>query len=127
MNMENQKKLRLAFGMEDDYLLSNNHFGESNYFLIIDLYDDGNIIVLEKRKNETIEEKHGDFTKFKNIIKILEDVDVFVAYRMGPNFMNIKNNSDKIPFLTRTRNLDESLRIVINNFEKLWLIKNNKN
>ncbi|MVT35487.1 MAG: hypothetical protein GPW18_01750 [Euryarchaeota archaeon] len=42
------------------------------------------------------------------------------AYRMGPNFLNIRDKSNKIPYLTRTRSLKESIDLVKNNFEFLW-------
>ncbi|MVT13153.1 MAG: hypothetical protein GPW16_02570 [Euryarchaeota archaeon] len=39
---------------------------------------------------------------------------------MGPNFLNIRDKSNKIPYLTRTRNIKESIDLVKNNFEFLW-------
>ncbi|MGC8565228.1 MAG: NifB/NifX family molybdenum-iron cluster-binding protein [Thermoplasmata archaeon] len=110
--------------MENDFTLSNKHFGDSNFFLILDIYENGDYKFLEKRKNtslDTANEKiHGDVKKFRSLILLLNDVDILVAYRMGPNYLNIKNKTNKIPFLTRTDNFQESLEIIKLNFEKLW-------
>jgi Dinitrogenase iron-molybdenum cofactor. len=128
--LENLRKLRVSFGMENDSTLSNKHFGESNFFLIFDIYENGDYKFLEKRKNTTLdmanENLHGDVNKFRSLILLLNDVDILAAYRMGPNYLNIKNKTDKIPFLTRTDNFQESLEIIKLNFEKLWEDKKNK-
>jgi len=117
---DKMRKLRISFGMENEDLLSAGHYGDSAFFLIYDFYENGILEFIEKRENITGESLHGDFEKFKNIINILYDVDVFAAYRMGPNFLNIRDKSNKIPYLTRTRNLKESIDLVKNNFEFLW-------
>ncbi len=122
------RKLRVSLGMDDENSLSGKHFGDSDFFLIYDIYENGDTIFIEKRKNEHMEESvHGDFEKFKKIIKLLEDVDILVAYRMGPNFLNIKERSNKIPYITRTRNFEESLLLVKKNFQYLWNEKLKKN
>lgn len=119
--MKKMKKLRVSFGMDDETTLSRKHFGDSLFFLIYDIYENGNFEFIEKRQNNsTIENEHGDINKFRSIISLLSDVDVLAAYRMGPNFLNIKNNSNKIPFLTRDENFQESLKLIIKNFNKLY-------
>lgn len=119
--MKEMKKLRVSFGMDDETTLSSKHFGDSLFFLIYDIYENGNFEFIEKRWNSsTIENEHGDINKFRSIVSLLSDVDVLVAYRMGPNFLNIKNNSNKIPFLTRDKNFQRSLELVIKNFDKLY-------
>lgn len=119
--MKEMKKLRVSFGMDDETTLSRKHFGDSLFFLIYDIYENGNFEFIEKRENNsTIENEHGDIKKFRSIVSLLSDVDVLAAYRMGPNFLNIKNNSNKIPFLTRDENFQKSLELVIKNFDKLY-------
>ncbi len=128
--MGNLRKLRVSFGMENDSTLSNKHFGDSNFFLILDIYENGDYKFLEKRKNTSLdtanENVHGDVKKFRSLILLLNDVDILVAYRMGPNYLNIKNKTNKIPFLTRTDNFQESLEMIKLNFEKLWEDKKKK-
>lgn len=123
------RKLRVAFGMEDDNLLSNEHFGESKFYTIYDIYEDRHYEFVERRENagKNIEEKeHGDPRKLKAVIQTLSDVDVLAAFRMGPNYVQIKKNSDKVPFMTGTRKLEEALKKVSENFDKLWEEKSSK-
>ncbi|PMP74681.1 MAG: dinitrogenase iron-molybdenum cofactor [Aciduliprofundum sp.] len=121
------RKLRISVGMQDENLLYDGHYGDSSFFLIFDLDENGNCVFVERRENTKIEEhSHGDINKFNEIIRLLRDVDVLVAYRMGPNFINIRERSNKVPFLTRTRDFNESLEMVRKNFENLWNEKRKK-
>ena len=115
--------LKVAFGMEDDEKLIDAHYGDSNFFAIYDVCEDGSYRLLEKRINkakEVEEEEHGDPKKFRAIVELLEDVDVLAAFRMGPNFLRIRDQSDKVAFFTRTRDLKVALQRVIENFDELW-------
>ncbi|MFA4647096.1 NifB/NifX family molybdenum-iron cluster-binding protein [Pyrococcus kukulkanii] len=115
--------LKVAFGMEDDEKLIDAHYGDSNFFAIYDVCEDGRYRLLEKRINkakEVEEEEHGDPKKFRAIVELLKDVDVLAAFRMGPNFLRIRDQSDKVAFFTRTRDLKVALQRVIENFDELW-------
>ncbi|RLF88728.1 dinitrogenase iron-molybdenum cofactor [Thermococci archaeon] len=115
--------LKVAFGMEDDEKLIDAHYGDSNFFAIYDVCEDGSYRLLEKRINkakEVEEEEHGDPKKFRAIVELLKDVDVLAAFRMGPNFLRIRDQSDKVAFFTRTRDLKVALQRVIENFDELW-------
>lgn len=48
------------------------------------------------------------------------DVDVLAAFRMGPNFLRIRDGTNKVAFFTRTRDLKPALERVIENFDELW-------
>jgi len=123
------KKLRVAFGMCDNNLLSDKHFGESEFYAIYDVYEDHHYEFIERRENnaKNVEEKeHGDPRKLKAVIQTLSDVDILAAFRMGPNYIQIKKNSNKVPFITGTRKLEEALVKVSENFNKLWEEKNSK-
>jgi len=109
--------------MEDDEKLIDAHYGDSNFFAIYDVCEDGSYRLLEKRINkakEVEEEEHGDPKKFRAIVELLKDVDVLAAFRMGPNFLRIRDQSDKVAFFTRTRDLKVALQRVIENFDELW-------
>ncbi|MFA4700461.1 NifB/NifX family molybdenum-iron cluster-binding protein [Pyrococcus kukulkanii] len=117
--------LKVAFGMEDDEKLIDAHYGDSNFFAIYEVCEDGSYRWLEKRTNKAKEmeeedEGHGDPRKFRAIIEQLKDVDVLAAFRMGPNFLRIRDQSDKVAFFTRTRDLKVALQRVIENFDELW-------
>ncbi len=111
---------RVAFGMEDEKKLTDGHYGDSKFFLIYEI-EDGKIRFVERRENKAadIEEaEHGDVNKFKAVISQLGDVDILAAYRMGPNFVRIKNNTKKRVIFTKTRDLEEAIKRVIEEIEK---------
>ncbi|NJE07083.1 dinitrogenase iron-molybdenum cofactor [Thermococcus sp. M39] len=119
------RKLRVAFGMENEGKLTDAHYGDSEFFLIYEILEDGTAKLLEKRPNrakgmEEHDEGHGDPRKFRAIIEQLKDVDVLAAFRMGPNFLRIRDQSNKVAFFTSTRDLNLALQRVIERFEELW-------
>ena len=104
--------MRIAVGMEDEKNLTDGHFGDSKFFLIYEIRD-GKPVLVEKRENRAAdmeEEEHGDVRKFRAVIEQLQDVDVLVAFRMGLNFVRIRDNTNKKVFFTKTRDLDLALR-----------------
>ncbi len=114
-------KIRVAFGMDDEEHLCAGHYGDSKFFLIYDI-EDGKIKFVEKRENKAAdmeEEGHGDIKKFKAVISQLEDVDILAAYRMGPNFVRIRDNTKKTVFFTKTRNLNEAIKRLMDSLENL--------
>ncbi|ACJ16405.1 iron-molybdenum cofactor-binding protein [Thermococcus onnurineus NA1] len=117
--------LKVAFGMENDETLIDAHYGDSEFFAIYEVCEDGSVKLLEERDNkarnvEEHDEGHGDPRKFRAIVSQLIDVDVLAAFRMGPNFLRIRDQSDKVAFFTRTRDLKLALQRVAENFDDLW-------
>ncbi len=93
--------------------LFSGHFGDSPEFWIYELQGDKWVLV-EKRKNTTGEEEeheehHGDPRKFQRVMDLLKDVDVLLAYRMGPNYLRIKEKTRKIVVFAGTRDLEKGL------------------
>ena len=109
--------MRIALGTNDHKTLSETHFGDSKFFEIYE-WRNGAWELVEVRKNtareieEKEEEHHGDPRKFKGVANLLRDIDVFVAFRFGPNYIRIKQNTTKIPFLAKTRDIKEALKRV---------------
>lgn len=61
--------------------------------------DNVDLKLLEKRWNkarEVMEEVHGDPNKFRAVINVLPDVDVFVGLMFGPNIRLILSKTNKI-------------------------------
>ncbi|WP_048147986.1 NifB/NifX family molybdenum-iron cluster-binding protein [Palaeococcus ferrophilus] len=124
--MAEKRCLKVAFGMEDDEHLIDAHYGDSEFFAIYEVCEDGSVKLLEKRHNkardfeEEEDEGHGDPRKFKAVVGQLLDVDVLAAFRMGPNFLRIRDKTNKVAFFTRTRDLSVALQRVVENFDDLW-------
>ncbi|MBC7094325.1 NifB/NifX family molybdenum-iron cluster-binding protein [Thermococcus sp.] len=117
--------LKVAFGMKDDETLTDAHYGDSEFFVIYKVCEDGSVKLIEKRPNKAkdFEEKnddHGDLRKFKVVVGQLLEVDVLAAFRMGPNFLRIRDRTNKVAFFTRTRDLKLALQRIIENFDDLW-------
>ncbi|BAA30326.1 NifB/NifX family molybdenum-iron cluster-binding protein [Pyrococcus horikoshii] len=117
--------LKVAFGMEDDEHLIDAHYGDSEFFAIYEICEDGSVKLLEKRNNkakdlEEEDEGHGDPRKFRAVVGQLLDVDVLAAFRMGPNFLRIRDKTNKVAFFTRTRDLNVAIQRIIENFDDLW-------
>ncbi len=120
--------LRVAVGSNDKIHFNTSHFGESRYFIIYDVYENGSIIFKEIRVNNASdmeEEMHGDPRKFKAVISQLTDVDVLLAYAMGPNFKRIIGNSNKVPYIVkgtsrRTKRVVDGLKEALEKFESLY-------
>lgn len=117
--------LKVAFGMEDNEHLIDAHYGDSEFFVIYEVCEDGSAKLIEKRFNKAKDfeeegEGHGDSGKFKAVVGQLLDVDVLAAFRMGPNFLRIRDKTDKVISFTRTRDLKIALQRVVENFDDLW-------
>jgi len=117
--------LRVAFGMENDGTLVDAHYGDSRFFAIYEVCEDGSVKLLEKRVNkakdfEEEDDGHGDPRKFKAVVGQLMDVDVLAAFRMGPNFLRIRDSTNKAVFFTRTRELSVALQRLAERFYTLW-------
>ncbi len=115
--------LKVAFGMEDDEHLIDAHYGDSEFFAIYEICENGSVKLLEKRHNKAKdfeEEEHGDPRKFRAVVGQLLDVDVLAAFRMGPNFLRIRDKTNKVAFFTRTRDLKLALQRFVEDFDDLW-------
>ena len=106
-------KMKVAFGMENDHELFDGHYGDSNFFAIYEITPSGEVKIIEKRENfarDMDENEHGDVNKFRAVMAYLQDVDLLAAYRMGPNFLRIKENTSKEVFFTKTKNFNRAMK-----------------
>ncbi len=115
------RSIKVALGVDDDAKLSEEHFGDSKHYLIYEVREDGTYRLIEKRLNrvrEMEEKEHGDPRKFKAIDDLLEDVDVFLAGRMGPNFLRV-SKSRHYPMVVGRKTVKEALSILIDKLENV--------
>ncbi|NPA47379.1 MAG: dinitrogenase iron-molybdenum cofactor [Thermococci archaeon] len=115
--------VKVAFGMEDDETLVDAHYGDSKFFAVYRICEDGSAELIEKRPNRALEVEermHGDPKKLEVVMDQLRDADVLAAFRMGPNFLRIKENRLKAVFFTRTRDLKLALKRLLDSFDEVW-------
>ncbi|MFP3953681.1 MAG: NifB/NifX family molybdenum-iron cluster-binding protein, partial [Candidatus Acetothermia bacterium] len=119
-------KFIVACGTSDGEKLTDDHFGESNYFYIYDLSGQDSKFV-KKLENDTREEDvdlgHGDPGKAKEVSQILkkESVTVGLAHQMGPNIIKISKRF--VPVIYRGREVDRAIDLLLDNIhlvEREW-------
>ena len=118
--------MRVAFGMENEKELFDGHYGDSKFFAIYEITPSGKVEFIEKRENlaKDVEEmEHGDINKFRAVMAHLKDVNLLAAYRMGPNFLRIKDNTTKEVFFTKTRNFKDALENLLQYLKEREYIK----
>lgn len=124
MHKREGKPLKVAVGMKNHETLTEEHFGDAEFYLIFE-WDGEQWKQIEKRENtakRTEERFHGDPRKFKAVIELLSDVDVFLAYKMGPNIKRIVTTTNKIPIPTKERNLKHTLEILTNKLKEKGIL-----
>ncbi len=92
--------MKFAIALESDYKINTSHFGESNYFLIID-WNYPDFFSKEKRTNHYREHETPD--KTRKVLKIIDDCDFIVAYGMGRKAIDVIVESGKKILITREK------------------------
>ncbi len=117
------ERIRVALGVDEtEERLSREHFGDSDAFLLYDVYRDGRVEFVERRPNsvrDVEEREHGDSRKFRAVARLLSDVDVFLAARMGPNYLRIRR-SGRYPMVIGFASVDEALRTLLDRIEEVF-------
>jgi len=106
------RMLIVAMGTDDRKSLTEEHFGDSKYFAIYKV-DNNGWELLEYRENRSPEERiHGDPRKASSIVEQLKGVDILLAHAMGPNFVRMRDNSPFLPIISRQRDIERALSLL---------------
>ena len=102
-------KMTIACATDDGVYFSSEHFGSARFYLLYSFDTDTNKFdFIKKIDNLTPEERtHGDPIKANAISTLLNGVDVFIAYVMGPNIKKIRKKF--IPVISRKRVIGNAL------------------
>jgi len=115
------RKLRIALGSKEGTNISPTHLGMAEIFYIYELWENGNYKLIEKRVNESPQErKHADPVKRKAITEILQDCDLFVGRRMSPNFTEIRDSTKFQPVVTEIEPIADFMDELTNFFPHLF-------
>lgn len=110
----------VAFGTDDGEHLNNDHVGMARYFYVYD-FAAGPEKLVEQRTNtsftgdESI--KHGDPEKAKATSSILQNVDVLVGKKFGPNLPRLLRKFACV--LVRTDSLAVAVDTVRDNIDRI--------
>ncbi|MCD6567757.1 MAG: hypothetical protein J7K94_03365 [Dehalococcoidia bacterium] len=113
--------LLIAFATDDgDTLKGDEHFGMAKFFDVYEFYNNEERFI-ERRGNvkfkgdESI--KHGDPEKAKATSSALDNVDIIVGGRFGPNITKLSKRY--VCALVRTDTVKNAIKIVHSNISKL--------
>ncbi len=99
----------VACGSDDEVNFTKEHFGDSKFFLVYEVNENG-FDLIKKVSNESPEEKqHGDPEKAKFIAGVLNQnqVKAVFAYAMGPNIVRMRKKF--LPIISRIENIEQAL------------------
>jgi predicted Fe-Mo cluster-binding NifX family protein len=113
-------ELLVAFGTDDGENLNNDHVGMARYFYVY-RFSGGKERFVEQRKNigfkgdESM--KHGDPEKAKATSSVLQNVDVLVGKKFGPNLPRLLKKF--VCVLVRTDAISNAIEAVHNNMDRI--------
>lgn len=107
----NNQKIKIAAGTDDQKTFTEEHFGSAKYFLIYEWNRSTSEIGFVKSiPNLSPEERlHGDPKKAKNISQLMksESVDLLLAKRMGVNVTKMRKKF--IPIITNIPLIEDAV------------------
>ena len=116
-----KEKLFVAFGTDDGInMKSDDHCGQSKYFYLYEISDNGYTFIEERENIKYSEDKtrkHGDPGKAKAVSSVLDGVDVIVCNNFGPNIIRILKKF--VAVVVREKSLEKSVKIIKNNIDRI--------
>lgn len=120
-----QTELLIAFGTDDGENLNNDHVGMAKYFYVY-RFSNGKEELVQRRENVKfkVDEsmRHGDPEKAKSTSSVLENVDVLVGRKFGPNLPRLLNKF--VCIVVRTDTITNAIEAVHNNMDVIAEQKN---
>ena len=118
-------ELLIAFGTDDGENLNNDHVGMAKYFYVY-RFSNGKEELVERRENMKFKGdesmKHGDPEKAKATSLVLENVDVLVGRRFGPNLPRLVKKF--VCIVVRTDTITNAIVAVHNSMDLIVEQKN---
>ena len=118
-------ELLIAFGTDDGENLNNDHVGMAKYFYVY-RFSNGKEELVERRENMKFKGdesmKHGDPEKAKATSFVLENVDVLVGRRFGPNLPRLVKKF--VCMVVRTDTITNAIVAVHNSMDLIVEQKN---
>jgi len=118
-------KFLVAFGTDDGKNFNNEHVGMAKYFYVY-RFSEGKEELVERRENAKLEGnesmRHGDPKKAKATSSVLENVDVLVGRRFGPNLPRLLKKF--VCVVVRTDSVANAIEAIHNNMDLVVEQKN---
>jgi len=120
-----EMELLIAFGTDDGESLNSDHVGMAKYFYVY-RFSNGKEELVERRENMKFKGdesmKHGDPGKARATSSVLENVDVLVGRRFGPNLPRLLKKF--VCIVVRTDTITNAIKAVHNNMDAIGEQKN---
>ena len=113
------EKIRICIGSNDKVNIARSHLGDTEHFFIFDIFENDEIKVVDVRINEARELDHSASNKMKEILNIIKDTEILVAWQKSPNFLNIAKKTKYQPVVVKTEKINAVLNILQNSFIQL--------
>ncbi len=102
-------KLKVCVPLSDGTSVFDGHMGDAPSFGIYELRENG-YTLLEERKNVPFKEKgHGNRKKMEHILEVVGDCDLFIGSVLSPNFLNLRDNTDVQPVVSKLGDISKTL------------------
>jgi len=120
-------ELLIAFGTDDGKNFNDDHVGMAKYFYVY-RFSNGRAELVERRENVKFKEdgsmKHGDPEKAKATSSVLQNVDVLVGRRFGPNIVRLLKKFACV--VVRTDSIANAIEAVHSNMDLVVEQKNKR-
>lgn len=114
------KKIRICIGSNDSENIAKTHMGDTDYFLIYDLFENSESKFVEKRTNVAKDMEHAKADKMNEIIRLVNDADVLVAQQKSPNFVNIAKTTKHQPVVVKAEKISDVLVVIDRSFQETY-------
>jgi len=115
----------IAFATDDAENLNNDHVGMAKYFFVY-RFSNGKEELIERRENVKFKGdesmKHGDPEKAKATSSALENVDVLVGRRFGPNLPRLLKKF--VCIVVRTETISNAIEAIHGSMDRIVEEKN---
>ncbi len=109
--------LRVAIATDDGETVARSHMGDAASFVVYDISSGGLRDRIDIRDNAVRGMGHAGSGKMAAVARILDDVDVFVAGRMSPNFKRLAARFQ--PVVVGAAEIDTALEWLVRSFDRL--------
>lgn len=106
------EKIRICMGSNDKENIAKSHMGDTENFLIYDIYRDGEVGKIDIRENRFKDLDHAGSDKMGKILEIVNDAEILVAAEKSPNFINIAKKTKYQPVIVKAEKINDVLNIL---------------
>ena len=111
--------LRVCIGTNDGQNIASTHMGDTSFFNIYDIDEQGENAFVEQRKNLAQELNHAKSDKMKAVLELVSDANILVAQQRSPNFIRIAKQMKYQPVIVTATEIAAVLASLSSEFETL--------